>query len=204
MALIMHVNVRRSSFKDAKYSPSKTKNKDPDTSVASSAKFGIDEGLQELLSWAGELFIIHHVNNTSKVATPPLQGKRKQIHIQGHKSRRRGSSKEISNATDEDTNGKTYTSEASRITLVTRIAATIKLKISFIMVPDMLLRERRPVTIRDGHGCSAGVEEAVFSCQTSTGRPAHRRTTEPFRIHVWTGSKKRWMRIVPLTATRIL
>lgn len=125
MALIMHVAIRRSSFKDAKYSSSKTKNKDPDTSVASSAKFGIDEGLQELLSWAGELFIIHHVNNTSKVATPPLQGKRKRIHVQGHKSRRRGSSKEISNATDEDTNGKTDTSEASRITLVTRIAATI-------------------------------------------------------------------------------
>lgn len=64
-------------------------------------KFGIDEGLQDLLSWAGELFIIHHVNNTSKVATPPLQGKRKHIHVQGQKSRRRGSSEEISNATDE-------------------------------------------------------------------------------------------------------
>ena len=77
---------------------------------------------KNFLSWAGELFIIPHVHKTSKDATPPLQGKRKRVQVHECKSRRRASLEEISNATDEGTNGKTDTSEASRIVLVARIA----------------------------------------------------------------------------------
>jgi len=64
-------------------------------------QIGIDEELQELLSSAGELFITPSVDKTSKDATPPLQGKRKRIQVQGCKSSRRGPLAEISNVTDE-------------------------------------------------------------------------------------------------------
>ena len=101
---------------------------------------------KNFLSWAGELFIIPHVHKTSKDATPPLQGKRKRVQVHECKSRRRASLEEISNATDEGTNGKTDTSEASRIVLVARIAANFLKSIADInalsLVTQVPVKER--------------------------------------------------------------
>eukprot|EP01018_Ginkgo_biloba_P001403 Gb_28704 [translate_table: standard] len=119
MALITHKALRQSCLKDARNSSS-DKNKDMGTSAA---QIGIDDVLQELLSWAEELFAIRHVGETSEDAPSTLQGKRKRVHGQGRKPCRREPLGEISNTTDAG--GSVDSREASRIVLVGRIAATI-------------------------------------------------------------------------------
>lgn len=76
----------------------------------------------------GQLFITWHVDNTSKDATPPFQGKRKHVHVLMPQVKKRilGRNLKISIATDEGANRETDTSKARRTTTVgAMIAATI-------------------------------------------------------------------------------
>jgi hypothetical protein len=86
MALIMHVALRWSFLKDARYSSSKTKNKDQALQQLHLNGLELTRNCKNFLSWAGELFIIPHVHKTSKDATPPLQGKRKRVQV--HESKK--------------------------------------------------------------------------------------------------------------------
>ncbi|KAH9314616.1 hypothetical protein KI387_023243 [Taxus chinensis] len=125
ISLITHMVLRQRSLKEGKTS-SREKDKDPGSSAGSSSgQNGLDDILQELLSWAEQLFIERGIDGSYKEAISALKRKRKPVQVQCRKSSRRELLAEISDTADAGTARKTYISKGSMINLVARVSTTI-------------------------------------------------------------------------------
>ncbi|GLJ04628.1 hypothetical protein SUGI_0000030 [Cryptomeria japonica] len=125
ISLATHMALWQKSVKDGQSSSS---GKDKDSGISadsSSGQNGLDDTLQELLSWVEQLFIELDSYGSYKDSTSTVQGKRKCVKVQHHKSSKTESLAEISNTKDAGATGKTDISEGSMINLVARVSATI-------------------------------------------------------------------------------